>query len=110
MLKAFTYFISCLYQHYIDFNGCASREEYWSYAFCWLLIAVLLLLLNPIIYLIWEALTLLPGISVGVRRMHDTNRSGWLLLLTLIPVIGWLILLYLLLLPSKKNYTINHEQ
>lgn len=36
--------------------------------------------------------TLLPSLAVGARRLHDTNRSGWLQLLWLIPVVGWILL------------------
>ena len=60
MLKAPTYFISCLTQYYLDFSGRASREEYWSYVPCWFLIAVPLLSFNLILYLFWETLTFLP--------------------------------------------------
>jgi len=35
--------------------------------------------------------TLLPSLSVGARRLHDTNRSGWLQLLWIVPVIGWIV-------------------
>ncbi len=44
----------------------------------------------------------MPGLAVGVRRMHDIGHSGWLLLLTFIPIFGWAILFVMLLLPTKK--------
>ncbi len=44
--------------------------------------------------------TLIPGIAVGVRRLHDRDMSGWWLLIGFVPLIGWLILIYLLATPG----------
>jgi uncharacterized membrane protein YhaH (DUF805 family) len=46
---------------------------------------------------------LIPSISVGVRRLHDTDRSGWWLLLGLIPVIGAIVLIVFYLLDSQPG-------
>ncbi len=43
---------------------------------------------------VFSLAVLLPGIAVGVRRLHDIDKSGWFLLLNFIPVIGWVIVLY----------------
>ena len=43
---------------------------------------------------VWSLVNFVPGISVGVRRLHDTDRSGWWLLLVFVPIIGVLVLLY----------------
>lgn len=43
---------------------------------------------------IWSLVVLLPSLAVGVRRLHDTGRSGWWLLIWLIPLIGWIILIW----------------
>ena len=45
---------------------------------------------------------LLPNIAVGARRLHDTDRSGWLQLIALIPLIGWIVLIYWYAQPSKE--------
>ena len=50
--------------------------------------------------LILSLALLLPSLAVGVRRLHDTNRSGWMILLGLIPFVGWIILLVFFLLAS----------
>lgn len=47
--------------------------------------------------------TLIPSIAVSVRRLHDTDRSGWWVLLWLIPVLGWLVLLIFYLLPGTPG-------
>ncbi|MDH6265205.1 uncharacterized membrane protein YhaH (DUF805 family) [Rhizobium sp. SG_E_25_P2] len=44
--------------------------------------------------------TLIPGIAVGVRRLHDRDMSGWWLLIGFVPLVGWLILIYLLATPG----------
>jgi uncharacterized membrane protein YhaH (DUF805 family) len=43
--------------------------------------------------MVFSLLTFLPGLAVAARRLHDTNRSGWLQLLILIPVIGWILVI-----------------
>jgi len=106
MDKVLAYFLNCLTKNYRNFEGCASRAEYWSYLFVWLLIAIPIFLVSKPLYIIWELATLFPGLSVGVRRMHDVNQSGWMLLLCLVPIIGWFIVLVFLLLPPLRVNTI----
>ena len=87
------------FDHYVDFSGRASRPAYWW----WFLFAILVsaganiidLLLGsyPIVSTLAGLALLLPGLSVGVRRLHDTDRTGWWILIGLIPVIGWIVLL-----------------
>ncbi|WP_298495405.1 DUF805 domain-containing protein [uncultured Maritimibacter sp.] len=48
---------------------------------------------TPILSMIFALATLIPSIAVGVRRMHDINRSGWWLLIWFIPLVGWIILI-----------------
>lgn len=79
------------WRNYANFQGRASLSEYWwAYLFHIILIWVPLLNLAMII----------PGIAVAVRRLHDTNRSGWFYLLALIPLVGWIILIVLLTGPA----------
>src|SRR4051812_19240110 len=85
-------------QKYADFTGRAPRAEYWWF-FLGVIIAYLaaaivdsILGLNhlvlgvygPVTILLWLA-TLVPSIAVGVRRLHDTDRSGWWILLPVVP-------------------------
>jgi uncharacterized membrane protein YhaH (DUF805 family) len=85
-------------QKYADFSGRASRPEYWWFVLglivTYIVISIVESILGinrmiggvygPLMVLLWLA-TIVPQISVGVRRLHDTNRSGWWLLLPLIP-------------------------
>ena len=52
---------------------------------------------------IWFLGTLIPSIAIGVRRLHDTNHTGWWLLISLIPVIGWIWVLVYLVQDSDEN-------
>lgn len=59
------------------------------------LISILLGILGlDLISSLFSLAIIIPSIAVGVRRMHDIGKSGWFLLLGLIPLIGWIILIY----------------
>ena len=61
---------------YANFTGRASRSEYWWWVlFFW--VGLLIILLFTKLYPIWEFGLFLPSLAVGVRRMHDSNHSGW---------------------------------
>lgn len=86
---------------YAQFNGRSRRQEYWmftlfniifSLAFTFLGVAIGMEFLGNI----YSLAVFLPGLGVGVRRLHDINKSGWFLLVALIPIIGviWLIILF----------------
>ncbi len=100
----FTEAITSGFQNYVTFSGRARRAEYWWwYLFVLLLSGVALIVdmyafpfgsdVGPA-YALASLAVILPNISVTVRRLHDTGRSGWWILLGLIPLIGALILLY----------------
>ena len=76
------------FQHYADFSGRARRQEYW-YIVLWNVIFMAV----PFVDIIWAIATIIPGLAVSVRRLHDTGRSGAWLLLGLIPVVGFIVIL-----------------
>ncbi len=79
---------------YAVFTGRARRKEYWMFYLINIIIAVIIGVIEGMLRLpglvgkIYPYAMALPGISVSVRRLHDTNRSGWWFLINLIPVIG----------------------
>ena len=84
--------------NYANFNGRAGRSEFWFWALAWFLGGVVLGVIdraigNNILGFVYDLATLLPGLAVGARRLHDTDRSGWWLLLIIPVVIGWIVLL-----------------
>lgn len=109
--------ITTVYGRYATFTGRSRRPEYWWWALYIVLGAVAVALIETALGLgmwsmvmgddeihgmyqggpltwLWSVAHLLPGLAVAVRRLHDTDRSGWWLMLALIPVVGALVLLY----------------
>ncbi len=83
------------FNNYFNVQGRASRSEYWwFFLFNCLVHLVLGLLSLGTLNAIYELFVLAPQITVSVRRHHDGNRSGWWLLLYIIPLIGFLVHLY----------------
>lgn len=94
---------------YVDFSGRARRTEYWMFLLFNLVIAMVLgvveFLLGTMGALgaVFALAILLPSIAVGVRRLHDTDRSGWWLLIAFTPIVGTIVLLVFLLLDSSPG-------
>tara|TARA_Y100001958_G_scaffold154226_2_gene142860 strand:- start:168 stop:542 length:375 start_codon:yes stop_codon:yes gene_type:complete len=96
---------TCLKKYFV-FEGRASRSEYWWFQ----LIVTPSYLISTIIeneigyfFLGILIFAFIPAISAGVRRLHDTNRSGFFLLISFIPIIGSFILLFFLIPEGTKG-------
>jgi uncharacterized membrane protein YhaH (DUF805 family) len=87
---------------YATFEGRARRSEYWWFTLVNFLIAAALHLVGHVHLLVHLYLlaVLIPSLAVGARRLHDTNRSGWWLLIGLIPIIGAIVLLVFFVTPG----------
>lgn len=95
-------------KNYAQFTGRARRREYWMFMLINLIVTVLLSFVTGLIGLeilsmIYSLGVLVPSIAVGIRRLHDTDRSGWWLLLVMIPLLGWIALLVITLLDSTPG-------
>ncbi|QKE74960.1 DUF805 domain-containing protein [Arthrobacter citreus] len=96
-------------KNYAVFNGRARRTEYWMFILFSAIITIILSILQSIAGIdnvltgIYGLLTLLPNLAVGARRLHDSGKSGWWLLLCLIPFIGTIILLVFFCLDSEAG-------
>ncbi len=99
---------------YATFEGRARRKEYWIFALINVVIAIVLGIIDGVIGLagetgfgllgtLYSLAVLIPSLAVAVRRLHDTNRSGWWLLIIFIPLIGALVLLVFMLLDSEPG-------
>src|SRR5690242_16876709 len=84
---------TCL-NKYADFKGRAARPEFWWFALATFVVSAVLNQIIPMLGALFSLAVLLPSLAVAARRLHDIGKSGWFLLLLLIPVIGWLVLLY----------------
>ena len=97
---------------YTVFNGRASRREYWMFFLFSFIFTVIAMVLDRVlgltiesigygpIYLFYGLGVLIPSIAVGIRRLHDTGRSGWYMLVSFIPCVGGIILLVLFATPG----------
>ena len=88
-----------VFVHYADFRGRARRSEYWYFWLFNFLVTGLIAIFARrsgffrLIDEIYALATLIPGLAVLWRRMHDTNRSGLNVLWLLLPLVGWIILI-----------------
>ena len=80
--------------NYAVFEGRASRSEYWWFQLFVLLAAGPLSILSEWASGVAGLLLFLPSLAVAVRRLHDTDRSGWWILLYFLPLLGALVLLF----------------
>ena len=107
------YFKLCVSQKFATFSGRARRQEYWLFYLDCIIVSSALsslslslvhdIVANVIVTTVsvaWTLFVIIPSLAVLVRRLHDTNRSGWWLLLYLLPVIGAIVLFVFTLLPG----------
>jgi len=106
--KIMNWYLKVLKEHYADFNGRARRKEYWMFALFNFIIALVLSFIDGllgltitgagvgVLYMVYALIVLIPGIALSVRRLHDIGKSGWMLLVVFIPLIGaiWLLVLF----------------
>jgi uncharacterized membrane protein YhaH (DUF805 family) len=88
---------------YADFSGCASRPEFWWFALFDLVASVALGVVSDSLSLAFSVATLLPFTAVTTRRLHDANKSGWLQLIGIIPIIGWILIIVWCAQESQPN-------
>lgn len=91
------YFIGAL-KKYADFTGRARRKEYWMFFLFIVIFSVVVGIVDgmlgiSVLSLIYGLALLIPSLSIGARRLHDTGRTGWWQLISLIPVIGSIVLI-----------------
>lgn len=95
--------------NYTGFEGRARRKEYWMFVLFSFLASLVLSIVQAIIHLeqfltgLYSLAVLLPSLAVMVRRLHDTGKSGWWILIGLIPFIGEIILLVFACLDSQEG-------
>jgi uncharacterized membrane protein YhaH (DUF805 family) len=106
---------------YAVFSGRARRKEYWMFFLFNMIILFVLGFIEgitgissgseqSILASLYSLAILLPSLAVGVRRLHDTGRTGWWLLIGLVPIIGAIVLLVFLVIdsqPSENQYGFN---
>jgi uncharacterized membrane protein YhaH (DUF805 family) len=88
---------------YADFNGRAARPEFWWFMLAQFILHVILGMISPALDGLAALALLIPSLAAGSRRLHDIGKSGWLQLLGLIPIIGWILLIYWCAQPGEPG-------
>lgn len=93
---------------YANFNGRARRSEYWFFFLAAFLVSIVAGIIDAIIggFIVQAILILaliVPSFSVGARRLHDTDKSGWLQLIGIIPIIGGIVLIVFYAMDSTPD-------
>jgi uncharacterized membrane protein YhaH (DUF805 family) len=102
--------IRAVLARYSDFSGRSRRSEYWYWSLALFLayvVAVILFAivkpLGVIVYVLVFLAAIVPSLAVAVRRLHDTNKSGWWLLFGFVPLVGSLLLLVFMCIDSDRQ-------
>jgi uncharacterized membrane protein YhaH (DUF805 family) len=101
------YYLDVL-KKYAVFEGRARRMEYWMFVLCNLVVSIVLgfilgLLHIPVLIYLYSLAVLLPSIAVGARRLHDTGKTAWWLLIGFIPFIGAIVLIIFFVIDSQPG-------
>lgn len=108
------YFMQAL-RNYADIKGRARRSEYWYFTLFYILLSFLTNIIDfgmGFTYANGEAgvlstllllFLIIPSFTVGVRRLHDVGKSGWMVLISLIPIIGWIWIIILVCKDSQPG-------
>ncbi len=97
---------------YAVFDGRAARPEYWWFTLFSTIVAIVIGVVVAVAVSggsgqvaadLYSLAVLLPSLGVTIRRLHDTNRSGWWILISLIPFVGWVWLIVLLCIASDSG-------
>jgi uncharacterized membrane protein YhaH (DUF805 family) len=103
-----TWYLEVL-KKYAVFNGRARRKEYWYFILFNTIINIVLSTIDSftsgmgLLAGIYSLAVLIPGIAVSVRRLHDTDRSGWWVLMGLVPIVGWIVLIIFMVQDGKPG-------
>ena len=100
------WYLKVVRDNYANFDGRASRQEYWMFFLFNVIFAFVEGFVDGFfglgfLYLLYVLALFIPGLAVGVRRLHDVGKSGWFLLISFIPFLCaiWLLVLF----ASKSN-------
>jgi uncharacterized membrane protein YhaH (DUF805 family) len=103
--------VKSAYQNYVTFSGRATRSELWFWVLFQIIMSIVIGLIfggghmvmgdgamnmhyeGGLVANLWSLANFLPGLAVGIRRLHDLDKSGWWTLIAFIPLVGWIILI-----------------
>ena len=96
-----TYFLDIVTKHFFDFSGKEGRKVYWLFVLNCFIIGFIIGLISSTLNYIVSLILLIPSLGILVRRLQDAGFSGWLALLLIVPVVGWIAVVILACFPSK---------
>ena len=102
------------FTRYVDFSGRTSVGGFWRFVAVNFVVAVVLgVLANVssvflILYVVYALAVLLPSLAIAIRRLHDTGKSGWMILLGLIPIVGFILMIVFYVQPSDGPNDYGH--
>tara|TARA_B100000427_G_C15347411_1_gene523909 strand:+ start:241 stop:633 length:393 start_codon:yes stop_codon:yes gene_type:complete len=111
------WYLKVMRDNYANFSGRARRKEYWMFYLFYVIALIVLMVLDNVLgtawtidagygqsvsmgygwlYMIGALAHMIPGLAVSIRRLHDIGKSGWWVLISLVPLIGgiWLLVLW----------------
>lgn len=113
------------YRRYFDFSGRSRRMEFWMFQLLIFIVYVVVMIVATVLgggmeagnvgpggaaagivfiaFGIWGIATIIPSLALAVRRLHDTDRSGWWILIGFVPIVGALVLLYFYLIEGTRG-------
>jgi len=100
-----SWYLDVITKNYINFNGRARRTEFWMFTLVHIIIIFLSLFLGPVPFILYMLLTIIPAVAVGIRRLHDTGRSGWWILAANVPIL-FIIYYYYMVLEGDQGANI----
>ncbi len=100
--------VKLFFTNYVKFDGRSNRGEYWWAFLGIIIVSIVLSIIDAmlgiqLLGIIFSLATLVPGIALGIRRLHDIDKSGWWLLIGLIPLVGALVLIYFFVQPPTPG-------
>lgn len=118
------WWLTCM-KKYVVFSGRARRKEYWMFVLFNVIFAIVAMILDNVLgiaiegvgygplYGLYLLAMIIPSLAVAVRRLHDVGKSGWMILISLIPIIGAIWLLVLMVTdgnPGENQYGPNPKE
>lgn len=103
------YYYTLAFKKYKQCDGRASRTEYWMFVLLNNIVLAGLMLLKflmnedllSVVPIIYVFAVIVPNFAITCRRLHDTGRSSWWILISLVPYVGYIVLLIFLCLPGE---------
>ena len=103
-MQLVTYWKRAVLQNYANFSGRDTRGEYWWFFLANIIVSVALTIVQlDMVANLWSLALLIPSLAAATRRLHDTDHSGWWLLIAFIPLVGFIILIVWLASEGKPG-------